>query len=557
MVAMGRIERAMRSLRLAVPLAAILAAGLGARDAQAQAFAHSRECMACHNGLVGPSGADVSIGTAWRGSMMANAARDPYWQGTVRRETLDHPGATAAIEHECATCHMPMAHVTARLEGAQGGVFAHLPIGAGDGDLDDLAGDGVSCTVCHQILADGLGDRATFVGRFRIDEATPDGRRKVFGPYAVDDGRVALMRSSARFEPTEGAHIRESTLCATCHTLYTHSLAPDGTVAGELAEQVPYLEWRHSRYADERSCQSCHLVPIDGETAVSSVWGQPRKDAMQHVFRGGNFVVPRLLNAHRAALGTHAEPAELEAVATRTLAHLRDASARVALHDPCVVEGRLEVAVTVANLAGHKLPTAYPSRRAWVHLRVEDAAGVAVFESGRVRPDGSIAGNANDEDAGAFEPHYSLIVAPDQVQIYEPILGTPDGRVTTGLLTATQYLKDNRLLPEGFDPATAAHDIQVFGAAREDPDFAAGGDRVAYRVPLNGARGPFTVTATLRYQPIGFRWARNLGDADAMESQRFVRMFDQAAAGSSTVLATAQVVVATSPDLPETAARTR
>ena len=23
--------------------------------------------------------------------MMANAARDPYWQATVRRETIDHP----------------------------------------------------------------------------------------------------------------------------------------------------------------------------------------------------------------------------------------------------------------------------------------------------------------------------------------------------------------------------------------------------------------------------------------------------------------------------------
>lgn len=553
---MRRIERSMQSLRPAAALAVLLATGLCARDAQAQAFAHSRECMACHNGLVGPSGADVSIGTAWRGSMMANSARDPYWQGTVRRETLNHPGATTAIEHECATCHMPMAHVTSRLDGAQGGVFAHLPIGGGDGDLDDLAGDGVSCTVCHQILADGLGERATFVGRFRIDEATPEGRRKAFGPYATDAGRVALMRSSARFEPTEGAHIRDSALCATCHTLYTHSLAPDGTVVGELAEQVPYLEWRHSRYADERSCQSCHLVAIDGETAVSSVWGQPRDGAMQHVFRGGNFVVPRLLNAHRVELGTHAEPAELEAVAARTLAHLRDASARVALQDLRVVEGRLEVVVTVENLAGHKLPTAYPSRRAWIHLRVEDAAGDAVFESGRVQPDGSIKGNANDEDAGAFEPHYRVIDAPDQVQIYEPILGAPDGRVTTGLLTATQYLKDNRLLPEGFDPATASHDVQVFGAAREDPDFVAGGDRVTYRVPLGGARGPFTVTATLRYQPIGFRWARNLADADAPEPRRFVRMFDQAAAGSSTLLATVQAVVVTAPDLPETAPRT-
>ncbi len=550
---MGGIERAMWSFPPGTPLALAVLLAMGAipldAGARSPAFAHSRECMACHNGLIGPSGEDVSIGTAWRGSMMANAARDPYWQGSVRREVLDHPGAKAAIEHECATCHMPMAHVTERLEGRQGGVFAHLPAGEGEGDHDDLAADGVSCTVCHQILPGGLGERETFVGRFHIDETTPEGRRAAFGPWAVDAGRTTLMRSSARFEPTEGSHIRESALCATCHTLYTHALTPDGTAAGELAEQVPYLEWRHSRYADTRSCQSCHLKPIDDVIAVSGVWGQPREGAMQHVFRGGNFVVPRLLNRHRVELGTHAEPMELESTAERTLTHLHDASARLGLDTPRIVDGRLEVAVGIRNLAGHKLPTAYPSRRAWIHLRVEDATGGLVFESGRLRADGSIEGNDNDADPGTFEPHHTVIDAPDQVQIYEPILGTPDGRVTTGLLSATQYLKDNRLLPEGFDQATATPDIQVFGAACGDPDFQAGGDRVVFRVALGEATGPFTVVADLRYQPIGFRWARNLADADAPEPQRFVRLYDGAAAGSSTVLASARATVTTTAEV--------
>ena len=35
-------------------------------------------------------------------------------------------------------------------------------------------------------------------------------------------------------------------------------------------------------------------------------------------------------------------------------------------------------------------------------------------------------------------------------------MGTPAGAPTTGLLQATQYLKDNRLLPRGFDKPTAA-----------------------------------------------------------------------------------------------------
>ena len=67
----------------------------------------------------------------------------------------------------------------------------------------------------------------------------------------------------------------------------------------------------------------------------------------------------------------------------------------------------------------------------------------------RVRPrdrPGLIEGNDSDAAAATFEPHYEEITRPDEVQIYESIMGTPAGLPTTGLLQATQYLKDNRLL---------------------------------------------------------------------------------------------------------------
>ena len=76
-------------------------------------FATSDNCLACHNGLVASNGEDVSIGVAWRASMMANSSRDPYWQASVRRETLDHPTHADAIQDECAICHMPMARAAA------------------------------------------------------------------------------------------------------------------------------------------------------------------------------------------------------------------------------------------------------------------------------------------------------------------------------------------------------------------------------------------------------------------------------------------------------------
>ena len=61
--------------------------------------------------------------------------------------------------------------------------------------------------------------------------------------------------------------------------------------------------------------------------------------------------------------------------------------------------GHLQIDVRVQNQSGHKFPTGYPSRRAWLHVVVRDAGGRIVFESGAVAADGQIDGNDNDRDA--------------------------------------------------------------------------------------------------------------------------------------------------------------
>jgi hypothetical protein len=218
-------------------------------------------------------------------------------------------------------------------------------------------------------------------------------------------------------------------------------------------------------------------------------------------------------------------------------------SARLTIVEAAVKDHVLEAAVQVENLAGHKLPTAYPSRRAWIHLTVTDASGAVVFESGALRPDGSIVENDNDTDPAAYEPHYFTISSSDQVQIYEAVLGGPDGSVTTGLLNATHYVKDNRLLPDGFDKSTAHADVAVSGGALLDDDFTGGSDRVLYAVPLGGAQGPLTITAELYYQPIGFRWAMNLAPYKADEPGRFVGYYKAAAHNSAVILSSGSILV--------------
>jgi len=500
-------------------------------------FQTAETCMVCHNNLVAPSGQDVSIGSDWRATMMANSARDPYWQAAVRREVIDHPEAQAAIEDECSICHMPMATYSARQAGGHGQVFAHLPIGQGGTAADLLAADGVSCSACHQIGASGLGTPESFTGGYVIDTTRPAGDRVVYGPFAPDAGRTTLMRSAAGFVPTEGAHVQSSELCATCHTLFTTALGANAQTIGRLPEQMPYLEWQHSAYRDRQSCQDCHMPIVPEDVAVTGVLGQPRSAVSRHVFLGGNFFVMRMLNRYRSELGVAESPREMELAIDRTVAHLEESAASVAIESLGVENGRLTFDVVVRNRTGHKLPTAYPSRRAWLHVVVRDASGTTVFESGALRPDGSIAGNDNDEDPARFEPHYAQIDSTDQVQIYEAILVGQNGAVTTGLLTGVRYAKDNRLLPDGFDKATAGADIATGAAALSDGDFSAGGDRVRYAVDPGSASGPFTVSADLWFQPIGYRWAENLRGYDATETQRFVRYYESLSGVSAVSLA--------------------
>jgi hypothetical protein len=461
----------------------------------------------------------------------------------VRRESLDHPTAVDAIEDKCTVCHLAMARTMAVASGGQGRAFENFP-GLGEGGpFTGLARDGVSCTVCHQIQNVNLGVEAGFTGGYVIDVTRGMGERPVYGPFDVDAGRTRVMQSASEFEPLEASHVQSAEFCANCHTLFTHALDDDGNEVGVLAEQAPYLEWQHSDFPGEATCQDCHMPEVHGEVSVSAVLPNPRSNVNRHSFRGGNFLMPRILNKHRADLDVQALPQELEETARAAEENLSSKAAVLGLRLLDRTSDQLRVAVDITTLAGHKVPSAYPSRRAWIHLAVRDGNGAVLFESGALGEGGSIVGNANDEDGARFEPHYTTISTEDQVQIYEDIMVDFRGDVTTGLLQGLEYVKDNRLLPQGFDKRTASDHVAVKGAAVQDPDFVGGGDTTEFLVPLAADRGPVVVEATLWYQPIGFRWAENLGEYQTAESAQFLTMFQGVADVSATVIARSKLEV--------------
>ena len=501
-------------------------------------FQTSDRCFVCHNGKNLVTGLDVTIGADWRASLMANSARDPYWQASVRRETLDHPNSGQTIEDECSICHMPVARYHAKLDGKSGQVFSHLPLRT-HRPQDREAADGVTCTVCHQISAANLGTPASFTGGFAVDGSF-DGTHLEYGPFDIDPGLQTVMHSSTGgFMPARGDHIRSSELCATCHTLITKALDTDGHETGSLPEQMPYQEWLHSDFRNQRSCQDCHMPKLPAQTPIARIFSSGRTGAARHEFVAANFFVQRILSRYHDDLAVSATPQELVTAADHTEQYLKAQAARVTLSQPVLRAGTLETLITVENLGGHKLPTAYPSRRAWLHVVVRDRDGAIVFESGELQPDGSIAGNDNDSDPKQYEPHYQEIRSGDQVQVYEAILRDGGGGVTTGLLSATGYIKDNRLLPVGFDKTTADAQIAVHGAALNDPAFTDRGDRVRYVVEVGHAEPPYEVIAELWYQPIGFRWATNLKSYPASEPRRFTEQYDALSQSSATILASA------------------
>lgn len=518
-------------------------------------FTTSMHCMACHSRVTGPDGKDISIGWDWRATIMANSGRDPYWQASIRRETLDHPDLKAAIEDKCSTCHMPMQRFQAHAEGKKGQVFRYLDeIHSGAANVEPearleeaedpkatLAADGVSCTLCHQVHADNFGQESSLDGGFLIDTSTAPEQRPLFGRYEMTGGRTRMMHSVTGFIPTQSDHLKSSELCATCHTLYTDAVDGNGKPAGRLPEQVPFQEWEHSDYRTTNTCQSCHMPVVSGEAAITSVHAQLHPNVPQHTFVGGNAFILAMLKDYAGELGVIAPPAQLQASIARTEKRLGTETAKVTIAQPHRSADRLSFDVQIANLAGHKLPTAYPARRVWLHVTVRNSKGAVVFESGAVRPDGSIVGNDNDDNPEKFEPHYQRITAPDEVQIYESIMGNYAEQPTTGLLYGTHYLKDDRLLPKGFDKTTADHQVAVIGAALHADRFVGGSDTVTYDVPLKGETGPFAVTVEAYYEAIGFRWAMNLRSYDAAEPKRFLRYYDEHATQSPKLLASATV----------------
>lgn len=501
--------------------ATLLPPALGAgelADFETPLFSGAGNCAFCHDPWnperAGRPDEAAVLTTDWRATMMAHSFKDPLWHAVMEAEVRERPALQSLIENKCQTCHAPLARTQAHANGTN--ELAHAAA-----RKSPLAGEGVGCTLCHQIQAANLGTAASFTGHYQVGT-----NRAIFGPY--HDVLTMPMQRHVNYTPQFGAHTQDSALCATCHTLFTPVINDAGQIIGEFPEQTPYLEWRQSAHAAEgRQCQDCHMPRQDESVKVSArpPWLEPRGPFWKHQFVGGNVFMLRLLANNANRLEANASPAQFEPMI---------AKAREQLHRAARLEvtgqredAALTLRVTVENLSGHKFPTGHPYRRAWLHVRVSDKRQRTLFESGGVDKSGAIRG----VPAG-YAAHHDVITRADEVQIYQSVMADSAGQATWSLLRGASYLKDNRLPPRGFNATGAGGwEVAVRGGAETDSNFNAAGsgqDEVTYRIALPETRSPLQVEVELLYQSVPPESVARLLESEAPAAAAFAKLYRRA-----------------------------
>jgi hypothetical protein len=427
----------------------------GSQPGQSGTFNDPNQCANCHGGY------DESIEPffTWKGSMMAQAMRDPLYLASM---TIANQDAVDSGDL-CIRCHSPSGWLEERSTPTDGSALNAM-------DMEN----GVQCHFCHKLI-DPKSTSAEEPYMLTLTDIPPQSGNGMFvvdsdnnsrrGPY--DDANP--NSHTAIYSPFHS----ESDLCATCHDVSNPAFvkAPDGTYQpNTFGERSPsfdtydmfpvertYSEWTMSDYANGgvsgtvfggnksnvSSCQDCHMKDVTGK-GTNKQNSPIRNDLAVHDLTGGNTFVPKLL------MELYPDPVNVAALAAgiiRAEGMLKNA-ATMNLNVESNGSG-FEAYVEIINETGHKLPSGYPEgRRMWINISAYDIADNLIFESG-----------AYDSGTG--------ILDMTDAKIYEAKLGMSQAvadAASDGTKTYTAgesfhfvlnsiVVKDNRIPPRGFTNA--------------------------------------------------------------------------------------------------------
>lgn len=490
-------------------------------------FSGSGNCVLCHgdpsqfpssSANLDSLGNDVSPVSLWSASMMANAAKDPFWRAKVKHEGLENPLLAENIETLCTTCHASNGHFDAIHNGINIYTIEDL-------DNDPMGLDGVSCNSCHMMEEVNFG--TTFSGDITYNEDHVE-----YGQYTSPFQNPMINHTG--FTPEYGNHISSSEACGKCHSLITETINEDGELTGNsFVEQSIYHEWLNSSYSvDQTRCIDCHMTSLVQDIKLSPMppWLDARSPFSRHDIVGGNVFMLNLLKDNSEALDLNATNAQFDSIISHTEKMLQLRALNLGISEYTISEDSIHLDVSIENKSGHKLPSGYPSRKIMVEVTIRNLNGDTVFRSGGFDENGRIIGELDDE----MEVHYNNIYNEDEVQLYEYVMGNEAGEPTTILTRAFSSIKDNRIPPLGFSINHASYDtVKVIGNALSDFDFnyealeeGSGKDIIHYHFPINEIIDGFLVNVKVHYIAIPKKWVDSLFENDAEEINSFKLMYE-------------------------------
>jgi len=497
----------------------------GTQPGEVSSLEAPTKCDTCHGGY----DAAVEPVHNWRGSMMAQATRDPIFWATVAIAEQDFDGSGDL----CVRCHSPDGWLSGRSTPTDGS------------GLSENDAFGVSCDLCHTLTnpddSEHLGEQfAPFLAsstepHYGSGQYVVWGGAEKLGPYDDADARHQFMPSQFH---------RSSDLCGTCHDVsnpvvgdLAHNngaqapLAPgrfSGTLGTPVGEQAafknpPYAygtvertysehvaSWFYERplsdfadlpsdlqagaildaaslgdYADGTvrtfSCQTCHMPPVTGPGCNKQ--GAPiRPDLPLHDMTGGNYWMPEVIQhldgLGRLVIGGGLAPEETAAMndgAARARQNLAKAAS-------LTVQGN---AVRVVNLTAHKLISGYPEgRRMWLNVRWYADGGTLLAEDGAY---GDLA-----VEIDGIPTTVRTLLEPSSTRVYEAHGAVSQQWARQHL--AIGYSPD---MPVAFDSLTGAISADLGDVAAQAP----GTSRESFHFALNNV-----VTSDNRIPPYGMRY---------------------------------------------------